>query len=124
MIVYLAWFFALGRICIGLGPFVAAGPLVRLLGFPPAHDNASARLMARLFGVRDIGLGLLVLWCAHDLALLRLAVLFNLFHDVADLATAAIPLVRRQQIDRGALTTGAFALIGGLGWTGFYFLIA
>ncbi len=56
----------LGRIALGLAPFVAAGPASRLLGFPVAHDNPTARLMARMFGVRDIGLGVLAFYAlAH-----------------------------------------------------------
>ena len=121
---HLAWAFAAGRIILGLAPFLAAGPLIRLLGFPPAHDNPSARLMARLFGVRDIGLGVLVIGCAADPTLLRAAVLFNLLHDLGDLVAAAIPLIRRQGIDRGALLTGTFALGGALAWTGLYLLLA
>ena len=31
-------------------------------GFRETHDNATARLMARFFGVRDVGLGVLVFW--------------------------------------------------------------
>lgn len=120
---YLAWALAAGRILLGLGPFVAIGPLIRLLGFPPAHDNPSARLMARLFGVRDIGLGVLVIGCASNLELLRLAILFNLLHDLGDLVAVAIPLVRRQGIDRGALMAGSFALGGALAWTTFYILL-
>lgn len=53
---------ALGRIALGIAPFVAAGPASRTLGFPASHDNATSRLMGRLFGVRDVGLGVLALW--------------------------------------------------------------
>ena len=44
------------------GATFAAGLSARLLGFPAHHDNATTRLMARWFGVRDIGLGVLVFW--------------------------------------------------------------
>ena len=52
----------IGRIALGLAPFVAAGPSARLLGFPASHDTATARLMGRFFGVRDIGLGVLAFY--------------------------------------------------------------
>ena len=42
----------LGRIALGLAPFVAAGPSSRLLGFPASHDTATARLMGRFFVVK------------------------------------------------------------------------
>jgi hypothetical protein len=112
-IVVFAYVLAAGRAAIGLAPFVAAGPLVGRLGFPLSHDNPTARLMARLFGVRDAGLGLLVAYCAPDAHALRLAAILNMFMDGGDLLSAAIPLARRQGIDRGALTTAAFAF-GGL----------
>ena len=38
----------IGRIAIGLAPFVAAGASSRMLGFPVKHDNPTARLMARI----------------------------------------------------------------------------
>lgn len=106
----------LGRIALGLAPFVAAGPASRLLGFPAAHDNPTARAMARMFGVRDIGLGVLAFYAVLHPETAPFIFLFNAFMDLGDLATFAIPLVRREGIDRGALASAAFALTGGLGW--------
>ena len=112
-----------GRIAIGLAPFLAADRLSKLLGFPAAHDNASARLMARLFGVRDAGLGVLVLYCARDAHLLGLAAIFNLFMDAGDIVSAAIPLARRHGIDRGALGTMGFAACGLCCWVALIALV-
>lgn len=47
--------FAIGRILLGLAPFVAVTPLLRVFGIPKEEDTTTARLFARLFGVRDIG---------------------------------------------------------------------
>jgi hypothetical protein len=105
-----------GRILLGLAPFVAAGPSSRLLGFPREHDSASTRLMARLFGVRDIGLGVLVFYGLRHLEALGFLVVFNALTDFGDLVAIVIPLARRQGIDRAALTSAAFALPAGLGW--------
>jgi hypothetical protein len=107
---------ALGRIAIGLAPFVAAGPASRMLGFPQSHDNATARLMGRFFGVRDIGLGVLVLWALRHPEALPFALLFNAFMDLGDLFSAAIPLVRRQGIDRGAAGSALMASSAGALW--------
>ncbi|NVB80886.1 MAG: DUF4267 domain-containing protein [Kofleriaceae bacterium] len=107
---------ALGRIALGLAPFVAAGPSSRMLGFPASHDNPTSRLMGRLFGVRDIGLGVLALWGLHHPEALPFVMLFNAFMDAGDLLAISIPLVKRQGIDRAAAASAAFALIGGLGW--------
>jgi hypothetical protein len=42
--------------------------------------------------------------------------LFNALTDFGDLFAIAIPLVRRQGIDRAALGSAAFALPAGLAW--------
>jgi hypothetical protein len=106
----------LGRIALGLAPFVAAGPAARLLGFPLAHDTATTRLMSRLFGVRDIGLGVLAFYAVKHPEIAPFIFLFNAFMDLGDLFSIAIPLVKRQGIDRAAALSALFALVGGLGW--------
>lgn len=107
---------ALGRIALGLAPFVAAGPAAKLVGFPASHDTATARLMGRFFGVRDIGLGVLALWGLSRPEVLPFVLLFNAFMDAGDLVATGIPLVKRQGIDKGALLSAALAAIGGSLW--------
>ena len=82
----------LGRIALGLAPFVAAGPASRLLGFPTKHDNPTARLMGRLFGVRDIGLGVLAFYAIEHPETAAFLFLFNAFMDLGDLFAVSIPL--------------------------------
>jgi len=106
----------LGRIALGLAPFVAAGPASRLLGFPASQDNPTARLMSRLFGVRDIGLGVLAFYAIKHPEAAPFLFLFNAFMDLGDFASAAIPIVKRQGIDRAAMMSALFAAIGGTGW--------
>lgn len=107
---------ALGRIVLGLAPFLAAAPAARLVGFPASHDTATARLMGRFFGVRDIGLGVLALWGLTRPEVLPFILLFNAFMDAGDLVATGIPLVKRQGIDRGAALSAAMAAIGGSSW--------
>lgn len=107
---------ALGRIALGIAPFVAAGPASRMLGFPASHDNATSRLMGRLFGVRDVGLGVLALWALQHPEALPFVLLFNAAMDAGDLVAISIPLFKRQGIDRAAVASALFALFGGLGW--------
>lgn len=107
---------ALGRMAIGIAPFIAARSSSRMLGFPASHDNPTARLMGRFFGVRDIGLGILVLWGLRHPETLPFLMLFNALMDGGDLFAIGIPLVKRQGIDRAALASALFALTGGLGW--------
>ena len=113
-----------GRILLGLAPFVAAGPAGRALGVPTSHDNATGRLMARMFGVRDVGLGILVFWSLQHTATLPFVLVFNSLTDFGDLFAISIPLVRRQGIDRAAWASAAFALTAGLGWLGVYGALA
>jgi len=106
----------LGRIALGLAPFVAARPAAKLLGFPVAHDTPTARLMGRFFGVRDVGLGVLVFYALKHPEVAPFIFLFNAFMDAGDLVAIMIPLVKRQGIDRGAAMSAMFAATGGLGW--------
>jgi hypothetical protein len=105
-----------GRIAIGLAPFVAPRAAAVALGFPAGHDNPTARLMGRLFGARDAGLGVLTFYAIAHPALGPAIFLFNAATDLCDLATAAVPLIRRQGIDRGALATTAFAAPAAAAW--------
>jgi hypothetical protein len=106
----------IGRILLGVAPFIAAGLSSRLLGFPEKHDNPTARLMARFFGVRDIGLGVLVFYALSHPAALAFVMLFNALTDFGDLAAIAIPLLRRQGIDKAAWRSVGFALPAGVAW--------
>ena len=104
------------RIALGLAPFLAAGPASRMLGFPRSHDTATARLMGRFFGVRDIGLGVLAFYAVKHPETAGFLFLFNAFMDLGDLISISIPLARRQGIDRAALLSAMFATTGMLGW--------
>lgn len=112
---------SLARVILGLSPFVAAGPLVKLLGFPAHHDTPTARLMARLFGVRDLGLGLLTLYCLKSPEMLKVCVLFNVFMDAGDIVSVVPTLAFRQGLDRAAISCAALALFGGSCWLYFWF---
>ena len=106
----------LARIALGLAPFVAPRASARLLGFPIAHDTSTTRLMARFFGVRDIGLGILAFYAVAHREVAPFIFLFNAAMDAGDLFSIAIPLVRRQGIDRAAIASALFAITGGVSW--------
>jgi hypothetical protein len=116
MLHYVIAAMGVGRVILGLAPFVAARQSSKLLGFPESHDNPTARLMARLFGVRDVGLGVLVFWALGHPDALPFILLFNALTDFGDLGAISIPLLRRQGIDRAAWSSLAFALPAGLAW--------
>lgn len=107
---------AAGRIAIGAAALFAPGPTSRLLGFPQAQDSPSARLMGRLFGVRDVALGVLVWRVREDRALSRFVFKLNACVDAGDIAAAAVPVVRRGGIDRAAVSSAAFAFTGANIW--------
>jgi hypothetical protein len=116
MITYVIFAMGVGRILLGLAPFLAADASSNLMGFPKEHDNPTSVLMARLFGVRDIGLGVLVFWGLKHPEALAFILIFNSLTDFGDLFAIAIPLAKRQGIDRAAWTSAGFALPAGLGW--------
>lgn len=105
-----------GRIVLGVIPFLAAKKSAHLLGFPESHDNPTTRLMARFFGVRDVGLGVLVFYALSHPATLPFVLLFNACMDLGDLSAISIPLVKRQGIDRAAWSSLGFALPAAIAW--------
>jgi hypothetical protein len=116
MLMHIIFAMGIGRILLGLMPFVMARRGSILLGFPEAHDTPTTRLMARLFGVRDVGLGVLVFYALGHPAVLPFVILFNALTDFGDLFAILIPLVRRQGIDRAAWSSAAFAAPAGVAW--------
>lgn len=116
MLHHIIFAMGIGRVALGLIPFVAAKRSAALLGFPLAHDTPTTRLMARFFGVRDVGLGLLVFYALGHPASLLFILGFNALMDFGDLIAISIPLVKRQGIDRAAWTSVAFALPAAVAW--------
>ena len=108
---------ATGRVVIGLAPIVAPVQSMELLGFPTEHDNPSARMMAGLFGTRDIALGAITYASLGDERALRRAFLLNLCVDLADATVISIPLVTDAGIDQAAGRSLGFALGGASLWT-------
>ncbi|MEP7021596.1 MAG: hypothetical protein ABI808_13165 [Pseudonocardiales bacterium] len=102
---------------IGVASILAPKAASKVGGFPVEHDNPSARVLAGLFGVRELLLAWLVIDAVRrpggpspSVFALQAAV------DAADVAVQSLPLIRRQGLDRAAL--GGIALAGGaaLGW--------
>lgn len=103
-----------GRVALGVAPFVAAGWSARFLGFPAAHDTATARLMGRFFGVRDLGLGVLAWYAVAHPELAPAMALFQAAMDGGDLV--ALAMARGKGIDRAAALSALFAAGGMAGW--------
>ncbi len=107
---------AAGRVAIAAAALFAPGPSSRLLGFPREQDSPSARLMGRLFGVRDIALGALVWQAGDEPVRAQFIYRLNAWVDAGDAAAMAAAVIGRQGIDRAALSSAAFALVGASGW--------
>jgi len=103
--------FAMVRTVIGLAPLVAAGASARLLGFPASEDTATARVMGRLFGVRDIGLGVMIAWAVPRPELWIPLILLNVLTDFGDLSAFVVGLQGRPDLRRAL---GTCAVIAGL----------
>lgn len=111
-----------GRILIGLAPFLAPVRSSALLGFPASHDSSTARLMARMFAVREFGLGALTFYAVAHPELLTFVIVLQALTDLGDLVAIGIPLVKREGIDRAAWTSAGFALPAGLAWVAVLFV--
>lgn len=114
--IYIIWAMSIGRVMLGIAPFFFAKASSRLLGFPEAHDTPTTRLMARFFGVRDIGLGVLAYYATQHQETASFLFLFNALMDAGDLTAISIPLIKKQGIDRAAWMSFSFAFIGGISW--------
>lgn len=108
---------AAGRVLIGAAALFAPGRTSRLLGFPVEQDSPSARLMGRLFGVRDVALGVLVWKARNDPAFARFVYRLNACVDGGDAASMAVAVAGRQGIDRAALSSSVPALSAMVGWS-------
>ncbi len=96
----------LGRIAIGAATFAAPELIGSLFGFQPGADGAAA-FMARLFGIRDVALGIGTLLSSGEAQDLwwRLGILC----DAGDAATGWLA-IRDGAPKRGPVMTMAVAL--------------
>jgi len=102
---------------IGVASILAPKVSSKVAGYPAEHDNPSARLLAGLFGVRELLLAWLVIDAVRSpdgpspsVFALQAAV------DAADVAVQSLPLIRREGLDRAALGGIALAGVAALGW--------
>lgn len=98
------------RVVVGALVGLTPGLAVKLFGLPPEFDTPLVRYVGRIFGIRNAVLGAM-LWEARDdpARLERLATL-NALTEGVDAVSASVPLVRRQGMDRAAVSTFATSL--------------
>jgi hypothetical protein len=104
------------RIAVGLSVGIAPRFGARLFGTPAEQVTPVATLLARLFAVRNAGLGVWALTLRDAGAdERRHFVQFNLAVDAIDLAVL-LPLLLRRDLRRTAVMSGALASSAMLGW--------
>ena len=113
---------AIERVAVGGLVGLAPGLAVKVFGLPLDADTPPLRMLARLFAVRNVLLGVLLWQARDDRSRLAHAALLNAATDGADALAAAVPLVRRQGMDRGAISAMATALTAAAGFLRLRFL--
>lgn len=104
------------RIAIGMLATFLPRLGMRLFGFPAEHDTPTTRAMARLFGIRNVVLGVQVAANAQHPDRLAHVARVNAGVDAADVAVFAVPLLRRQGIGRAAVMAGLTATAACVGF--------
>lgn len=105
------------RICVGLGPLIAAGLAEVVFGIPHEHDTATTRALGRLFGIRNVVLGTWALSVRDaDGEARRLCYRLNAIVDGVDVGILLWPVLRRQGIARFALTSALLGTSAMVAW--------
>jgi len=89
----------IGRVGLGVACLAAPGVVVRLLGFP--ERSSTARVLARMLGVRDLAMGLVLVATASDPVAHRRAVRIAGLVDLGDVAAVTLGAVADPEM-RGA----------------------
>jgi hypothetical protein len=96
------------RAAVGAAAVAAPGITSKLMGFPDGHDNASSRMIGRLFAVRELALaGYTAAQVRRD-AVQPDVYLLNAAVDVSDAVVCGLTLLGRRGVARAAF--GSFAL--------------
>ena len=104
------------RAAVGVASLVAPGISAQIMGFPRDHDNATARLVGRLFAIREIALA------GYTTTLVRRSTvqpdlyLANATVDMADLAVCVLTFLGRRGVARAALGSAVTATPFVAGW--------
>jgi hypothetical protein len=105
------------RMIIG-GSALLGNRLVQLLfGFNGEHDNASARALGRLFGIRNVVIGAWTLKNRDaDLDTRRRWYGINALIDTVDVVILTWPLLRRQGTARLSISSAALGTSAAVAW--------
>ena len=105
------------RICVGSTLLIATGLARRLFGVPGDQDNAALRVVARLFGIRNVVLGTWVLSARdHGGDERRLCYQLNAATDATDLGILLVGGVKGEGLWRTAAMGWALGGSALLAW--------
>jgi hypothetical protein len=105
------------RITVGSTSLFATGLARVAFGVNAQHDNASARALARLFGIRNIVLGAWILGVRDaDAEARRLCYKLNMVVDAVDVGVLLWPLLRRAGTARFSLSAASLGTAATLAW--------
>lgn len=105
------------RMCVGGSLLLTTGLARRLFGVAEAQDTAALRMLARLFGIRNVVLGAWVLAARdHGAEQRRLCYRLNAVVDAADLGILAIGAMSGQGLVRAALMGSSLGGSALLAW--------
>jgi hypothetical protein len=108
---------AQARMIIGSSALLGTGLAKLVFGLPDEHDNASARALGRLFGIRNVVIGAWTLKTRDaDLDTRRRWYSLNAVVDAVDVAIFAWPLLRRQGIARLSIGSAALGTLAAVAW--------
>jgi nucleotidyltransferase/DNA polymerase involved in DNA repair len=97
---------------VALGALLALAPrqALKIFGAPSDADTPALRYMARLFGVRNAMLGVMLWQARDDRPRLQQMATLNAATEAVDAVAASVPLLRRQGLDRAAVSALATSL--------------
>ena len=96
-----------GRVGLAAACLAAPDHVVRLLGFP--DRSSTTRAFARMIGVRDLAIGLVLVATGPDRAVHRRAVLIAGLVDVGDALCVSVGAIRDPALRAAAIRNVPFA---------------
>jgi len=106
------------RLIVGSSALVVPDLARPVFGLPRAQDVPATRFFARAFGIRNMMLGLWALRSRNaELEARRFCYTANLAVDAVDVGILIWPIIRRQGLDRFALTSLTLGVSAALAWT-------
>ena len=98
------------RAAVGAAALAAPGVTSTLMGFPAGEDTASARMIGRLFAIREMALGAYTATQVQSDPLRADVYLLNAAVDMSDAAVCALTLLGRRGVGRAAAGSLALAV--------------